>query len=246
MDFIYRKTSISSEEIVPDLTVKSASSTNILTRFPSDLLETSVDPDNDIKISIPSDTSKSSNKNPKLAGMSTSEELESLEQNLDVIDSHQNQFDLDCKQEHDITKEDVLKPIDSTKSHEINSVFESKDRSETLNAPTDSLINTEHQIIRKAEIVSTRNVHVTTSTLESINHSTNLDSSLKKTEETTTKLTETDNYTRSSLFPQYTEHVNSDLISNSPPKANLDQKFQEHDSKCHRFDLAKEVNFRVI
>ena len=40
-----RDSSISSEEIVPDLTVKSASSTNILERFPSDLLETSVDPD---------------------------------------------------------------------------------------------------------------------------------------------------------------------------------------------------------
>ena len=41
----HRDSSISSEEIVPDLTVKSASSTNILERFPSDLLETSVDPD---------------------------------------------------------------------------------------------------------------------------------------------------------------------------------------------------------
>ena len=34
---------------MPDLTVKSASSTNILERFPSDLLETSVDPDIDNK-----------------------------------------------------------------------------------------------------------------------------------------------------------------------------------------------------
>ena len=45
---MYSKSSSRSEEIVPDLTVKSASGT-ILTRFPSDLLETSVDPDMDTK-----------------------------------------------------------------------------------------------------------------------------------------------------------------------------------------------------
>ena len=45
---LYSKSSSRSDEIVPDLTVKSASGT-ILTRFPSDLLETSVDPDMDTK-----------------------------------------------------------------------------------------------------------------------------------------------------------------------------------------------------
>ena len=45
---MYSKSSSRSEEIVPDLTVKSASDT-ILTRFPSDLLETSVDPDMDTR-----------------------------------------------------------------------------------------------------------------------------------------------------------------------------------------------------
>ena len=55
--YFYRNGSMSSEEIVPDLTVKSASSTNILTRFPSDLLETSVDPDNEAKGILSSDAS---------------------------------------------------------------------------------------------------------------------------------------------------------------------------------------------
>ena len=48
MYFYSDKSSVRSEEIVPDLTVKSASSTR-LARFPSDLLESSVDPDLDAK-----------------------------------------------------------------------------------------------------------------------------------------------------------------------------------------------------
>ena len=72
---------MSSEEIVPDLTVKSASSTNILTRFPSDLLETSVDPDNESKGVLRSDASNQPKKgnHSKIDALSSSTDLESLD-----------------------------------------------------------------------------------------------------------------------------------------------------------------------
>jgi hypothetical protein len=241
--YIYSKTSISSEEIVPDLTVKSASSTNILTRFPSDLLETSVDPDNDTKISLTSDSPKlvSSNENLKL--VSTSEELESFNQNVDVIDSNQNQFDLHGKQQHNVRKEDGFKPTtDSAKSLEINSVFESKDRVETLNASLGNSINTEHQVIRKADVVPTENVHVTTSTLTTTNHSVNIVPSLKKNKELKEKHIKNDNNASSSLMSLPNQHVKMEEIGNSSTKTSFERKQEQHVSEKPSFDLTKEVN----
>ena len=248
MGYICRKTSISSEEIVPDLTVKSASSTNILTRFPSDLLETSVDPDNDTKVSLTSDSPKlaSSNKNPKLGTVSTSEELESFDQNLDVIDSNQNQFDLHSKQQHGITREDGFKPKDSAKSHEINSVFESKDRVGTLNASLGNSINTEHQVIRKDDVVPSENIHVTKSTLKTTNHSVNIVPSLKKNREIKENYIEHDNNATSSLMSLSNQHVDIEEVGNSSTKTSIEEKQEQHVSERMSFDLTKEVNIHDL
>ena len=128
---------MSSEEIVPDLTVKSASSTNILTRFPSDLLETSVDPDNESKGILSSDTS-----------------------NLPKTSNH-SEIDI---------------PSSATK-------FESSDPSRT---GLDNKISDENTIKRTKELnvkmeeeVSNKAIHISSSTLESLD-SDSMQISVKK------------------------------------------------------------------
>ena len=156
---------MSSEEIVPDLTVKSASSTNILTRFPSDLLETSVDPDNESKGILASDASNL----PKTSNHSE----------IDILSS-------------------------STK-------FESTD----LSIPgSDKKISDEKTIERTTELnekmeeeVSKKAIHISSSTLESLN-SDSMQISVKKEP----PMTIPNNEKTSSM--QYTNDTTSLLNSN--------------------------------
>ena len=203
-----------------------------------------MDPDNDTKVSVNSDSPKlaSSNKNPKIGLVSTSEELKSFDQNKDVIDSNQHQFDLHGKQQYSVTKEDGFKPKDSAKSHKINSVLESKDRVETLNMSLGNSINTEHQVLRKDDVVPTENVHVTTSTLETTNHLVNIAPSLKKNKDIKENYIEHDNNARSSLMSVSNQHVNMEEVGNSTTKGSFEEKVEQHVSVKPSCDLTKEVN----
>ena len=112
--YIHRNGSLTSEEIVPDLTVKSASSTNILTRFPSDLLETSVDPDNDAKGVLSSDTSDLAKAcNPsKLDAPTSSTELESLDHGITGVENQVTEKNAnDNKEEFENSEDEIINKV---------------------------------------------------------------------------------------------------------------------------------------
>ena len=205
--YFYRNGSMSSEEIVPDLTVKSASSTNILTRFPSDLLETSVDPDNESKGILSSDAS-----------------------NLPKTSNH-SEIDI---------------PTSSTK-------FESSDPS----IPgSDNKISDEKTIKRTKELnvkmeeeVSNKAIHISSSTLESLD-SDSMQISVKKEP----PMTIPNNEKVSSM--QYTNDTTSLLDSNLKTKTPKDvstelesvqkSKFEPTTKSFHQQSLEVKLNFVVL
>ena len=226
---------MSSEEIVPDLTVKSASSTNILTRFPSDLLETSVDPDNDVRDAQSSEAPNVSpkTKNPKLGTVSTSEEVESFEHSIDVICSHSTPFTTDGNQDQSSTNRDIFKPIecniDSAKSHEINQVLAKHDNKDAFNGSSSifNSANTEDKEISQSSALATKNVHITTSTLETTNNSTELTALIVKSNEINEKPIETSSINIDNSIPSYNKLDKMKNANNSSEK----RAFEEYDEK---------------
>ena len=198
---------MSSEEIVPDLTVKSASSTNILTRFPSDLLETSVDPDNESKGILSSDAS-----------------------NLPKTSNH--------------TEIDI--PSSSTK-------FESSDPSipglDNKISDEKTIKRTKELNVKMEEEVSNKAIHISSSTLESLD-SDSMQISVKKEP----PMTIPNNQKTSSMqcTNDTTSLLNSDLETKPPKDVSTElvsiqkSKLEPTTKSSHQLSLEVKLYFVVL
>ena len=158
-----RDSSISSEEIVPDLTVKSASSTNILERFPSDLLETSVDPDigNKNTHSI-SETGTITTSDGKVQNVKKTSVDEQDRQSSFVNDRNQIPiiYQGDQKESHCLTSSTAAEQ--TSHSHDNNNLIARSDPIKEQNdALTTSNSNGEDQSINKSIKSDPHNVNIT-------------------------------------------------------------------------------------
>ena len=151
-------------------------------RFPSDLLETSVDPDTDVKDnSVLADQDKISSTNVKhKLGSVTSIELEStFDQNLDVIDDHLHQPTSDTQHEtqliekEEATRTTIKSCTDSEKSHEkITHDFSSNEKTEALSdvyTKHDYIKSTEDELVENVKCAGNSNIYITTNTKDITN-----------------------------------------------------------------------------
>lgn len=176
-----------------------------MTRFPSDLLETSVDPDNDIK-DIPS------------SDIPPSTEIKSFKPTLS-----QNKYET----QQDSKRENSLRTIECAKNnarlHEVDLTLQHKHQRNPL-LSTSSLLNQMHpedQLINLEKVLDSKTFHITTSTLETAN-STEITSSLEISKEKEDQLCEVGNNTNRtaiSFSEEFDSNVEAEMVRiyNAPP-----------------------------
>ena len=157
-----------------------------MTRFPSDLLETSVDPDTDIKDTLSSDIPpfEAADINPQSFKRTTSKECQSLKQNTNLGAFQVNQLGPNKYEAQEIETEHSVRTIecatDSARFREADLTLLHTDKREPLSTASGLLNQThrsEDQLINLENVFDTKTFHVTRSTLETAN-STEIPSSL--------------------------------------------------------------------
>ena len=235
------KSTISSEEIVPDLTVKSASSTNILARFPSDLLETSVDPDIDIKNTPSSDQPAPNETNSHL--FQSTKDFEFLEQNLNPILAPIDRLEASKYQSKGIEIENSMRTIEGTTDSErrIPDDFIQKDKDGNASLPTASSISNQMQSKYEGEnlekMLETKEFNVTKSTLETGNSSDTLCSLEMKKH----KSCEVGNYINSAAVISSTEE-----FLRESPSSGAQTQYQSEWPSSDPTNNINQVNLRIV